>query len=62
MQLTALDLVVFFGALIGAMAVGMYAGRKEETAEAEPVEKEGGSRWSDTRRRRAISLVSYTSM
>jgi len=30
--LTTLDLVVFFAALIGAMVVGLIAGRKEETA------------------------------
>ena len=28
-----LDMVIFFGSLIGIMAVGLWAGRKEETSE-----------------------------
>ena len=33
LELGTLDYVIFFGALIGAMAVGMWAGRKEDTSE-----------------------------
>ncbi|MBA63747.1 MAG: hypothetical protein CMJ76_15440 [Planctomycetaceae bacterium] len=33
LELGTLDYVIFFGALIGAMAIGMWAGRKEDTSE-----------------------------